>query len=202
MRDHVDRVPRGTRASYDRQVRTVLVSACLLGEPVRYDGSAAPLEAKAMDRWREKARLVPFCPELAAGMSVPRNPAEIRGGDGHDVLDGRARVLECTLDDVTETFIRGAQATLEAARGCGAAMAVLKEASPSCGSSVMYDGSFSSVVRPGIGVAAALLSRNDIRVFSEVTLAEAEEHLATVESGDRAPRPQADSPGSGSSWGS
>jgi hypothetical protein len=79
MTNYVDRVPRETRASPVRRVRTVLVSACLLGEPVRYDGSAAPIEAEAMDRWREKAQLVPFCPEIAAGMPVPRNPAEIRG---------------------------------------------------------------------------------------------------------------------------
>lgn len=164
-------------SAYDRQMPTLLISACLLGEPVRYDGSAAPLDPEAMARLREKARLVPFCPELAAGMSVPRNPAEICGGDGHDVLDGRARVLECTLADVTETFVRGAQATLDMAHECGAAMAVLKEASPSCGSSVISDGSFSSVVGPGIGVTAALLSRNGIPVYSEVTLAEAEEHL-------------------------
>ena len=159
---------------------TAIVSACLLGELVRYDGRLVPIEEEALDRLRTKARLVPFCPEVAAGMPVPRAAAEIRGGDGADVLDGRARVLECTLKDVTDTFVRGARAALEAAAASGARTAILKEASPSCGSSLQYDGSFSGALTPGVGVTAALLIRNGVAVFSEAMLPEAEEHLASM----------------------
>lgn len=124
------------------------------------------------ERWRAEGRLVPFCPEVAGGLPVPRPPAEIVGGDGADVLDGAARVVADTGEDVTEAFVAGARLALETARRAGARVALLKESSPSCGSRMIYDGTFTGTWVAGDGVTAALLEREGIRVFGEEGLAD------------------------------
>lgn len=168
---------------------TILVSACLLGRRVRYDGDANRIENDALERWRRQGWVVPFCPEVAGGLGTPRPPAEIEaqsneeeGGaepederwDGHAVLDGRARVVTESGEDVTDHFVAGAVGALEAARTSGAVMAILKEGSPSCGSGYVYDGTFNGSRREGaVGVTTALLERHGVRVFSESRLDEA-----------------------------
>lgn len=145
----------------------ILISACLLGQPVRYDGKGKPLFHPAIDRWRQESRLVTICPEMAGGMPVPRPPAEIeRGASGLDVLEGRARVLEATGGDVTAEFIAGAKKALALAQASGCTHALLIDGSPSCGSVAIYDGSFSGVKHPGNGVTAALLRRRGIAVYA------------------------------------
>jgi len=142
-----------------------LVSACLLGVPVAYDGqgrlSTTLLAAAA------QGRVVPFCPEVAGGLPVPRPPAEIAGGSGDDVLDGRARVVTAGGEDVTEAYLRGAEAALTAARRYGAQVALLKACSPSCGARRIYDGSHAGRLVPGQGVTAACLRRAGLKVYSE-----------------------------------
>ncbi|MBA8951636.1 DUF523 domain-containing protein [Actinomadura namibiensis] len=150
----------------------ILVSSCLLGRPVRYDGRGRPVRDDLFERWRAEGRLVPFCPEVAGGLPVPRPPAEIVGGDGADVLDGAARVVADTGEDVTEAFVAGARLALETARRAGARVALLKESSPSCGSRMIYDGTFTGTWVAGDGVTAALLEREGIRVFGEEGLAD------------------------------
>lgn len=146
----------------------ILVSACLLGEPVRYNGTHRLLVHAALDRWRAEGRLVPVCPELAAGLPVPRLPSEIAGAmDGTDVLDGRARIVESDGRDVTSVLIAGAEAILATAREAGASLALMTDASPSCGSTQIHDGRFLGRRHPGSGVAAALLRRNGVAVFSQ-----------------------------------
>lgn len=146
----------------------ILISACLAGLPVRYNGSAKPLMHDAVDRWRAQGRLVTLCPELAGGFQVPRPPAEIENGlNGDDVLDGRARVLELSGGDVSAAYIAGAQIALDVARENGCDHALLIDGSPSCGSGFVYDGSFSGVRHAGQGVTAALLRRNGIAVYSD-----------------------------------
>lgn len=159
----------------------ILVSSCLAGRPVRYDGAAKPVEADLFERWRAEGRLIPFCPEVAGGLTVPRPPAEIVGGDGGDVLDGTARILTGTGEDVTEEFLRGARLALETARRSGARTALLKEGSPSCGSHRIYDGTFTGNPTPGTGVTTALLERAGIKVFAETDLAPVQAHLAALE---------------------
>jgi uncharacterized protein YbbK (DUF523 family) len=66
----------------------VLVSACLLGQPVRYDGGTCTVDSDFLKRWVDQELVIPFCPEVAGGLPVPRAPAEIRGGGGQAVLDG------------------------------------------------------------------------------------------------------------------
>lgn len=143
-------------------MESVLVSACLQGVPCRFDGrgkASSETAAAIGDR-----RPVPFCPEVAAGLSTPRRPAEIVGGDGHDVLDGRARVVDDTGLDVTEAFLEGAGRALEAARRAGCTEALLMARSPSCGRGRVYDGTFTGELRDGDGVTAALLERHGIAV--------------------------------------
>ncbi|MFE7190713.1 DUF523 domain-containing protein [Kitasatospora sp. NPDC057541] len=140
----------------------VLVSACLAGVPCRYDGRAKT--ARAAAELVAEGRGVVVCPEGAGGLPTPRPAAEIVGGDGADVLDGRARVVDATGADCTEEFVAGARAALAAAEASGARRALLMARSPSCGCGQVYDGTFGGTLRPGDGVTAALLRRAGIEV--------------------------------------
>ncbi len=159
----------------------VLVSSCLLGERVRYHGGDATCASSVLARWEGEGRLVPFCPEVAGGLPVPRPAAESVGGDGRAVLEGSAVVLDATGKDVTQHVVAGAREALETAMRNGVKAAVLKEGSPSCASGSVYDGSFSGVRKQGQGVAAALLSQAGIRVFSEQDIEAAEAYVAGLE---------------------
>lgn len=160
----------------------VLVSACLLGHPVRYDGRSVPGDHNVLAGWLDAGRVVPVCPEVAGGLPVPRPPAEIKpGADAVAVLAGRARVMTVSGEDATRPFVAGAQQALDVARRRAIRIAVLKEGSPSCGSGYVYDGSFSGQRQPGVGVTAHLLAEAGVRVFSEHQWAEAAACLARLE---------------------
>ncbi|WP_214320625.1 DUF523 domain-containing protein [Nonomuraea sediminis] len=160
----------------------ILVSACLMGRKVRYDGRAKTSSDAQLAAWREEGRLVPFCPEVEGGLPTPRPAAEIEGGvGGAAVLSGAARVLATDGSDVTGEFLAGAQAALAVASSFGIRVAVLKEGSPSCGALSIYDGTFRGRRTPGQGVTAALLELNGIRVFTEDHVAEAADYLRTLE---------------------
>lgn len=149
-------------------MKKILVSACLMGHAVRYDGKSKPLAHPAINRWREEGRLVTICPEMSAGMPVPRPPAEIAGGaTGDDVLSGDARVVDITDEDVTDGFRQAAENALRLATETGCGYALLIDGSPSCGSGFIYDGSFSGARRSGQGVTAALLRQAGIAVYSD-----------------------------------
>ena len=150
------------------ETERILVSACLLGQPVRYNGVGKPLAHEALARWQAEGRVVSICPEVMAGFSIPRAPAEIAGGgDGAAVLSGSARVIDTSGADVTDRFVEGAKIALAIARDNGCGVALLIDGSPSCGSGTIYDGSFSGVKHPGSGVTAALLEANGITVYSD-----------------------------------
>ncbi|MCF6469473.1 DUF523 domain-containing protein [Nonomuraea sp. MG754425] len=160
----------------------ILVSACLMGRKVRYDGGAKTSSDAWLAGWRAEGRLVPFCPEVAGGLPVPRLAAEIEGGaGGAAVLSGAARVLASDGSDVTAEFLAGAHGALAVARAHGVRMAVLKEGSPSCGVLAVYDGTFQGRRTPGQGLTTALLEREGVRVFSEERLPEAAGYLRTLE---------------------
>lgn len=143
----------------------LVVSACLAGMKVRYNGTDC-LEDVIGDMVRS-GKAVTVCPEILGGFQTPREPAEIQGGTGEDVLDGTARVVDRSGADVTEQYIAGAIETLGICQKMGATEIVLKENSPSCGSSMIYNGDFSGEKIPGEGVTTALLKRNGIKVWSE-----------------------------------
>ncbi|KAB8189338.1 DUF523 domain-containing protein [Nonomuraea phyllanthi] len=160
----------------------ILVSACLMGRPVRYDGRARTSADARLAAWREEGRLVPHCPEVAGGLPIPRPAAEIEGGaGGAAVLSGAARVLASDGSDVTAAFVAGARSALALARSSGVRLAVLKEGSPSCGVLSVYDGTFTGRRGPGQGVTTALLERNGIRVFDEDHIEEAAAYLSALE---------------------
>jgi uncharacterized protein YbbK (DUF523 family) len=154
-------------------VNKILISACLLGDRVRYDGQSKLLTSDTLETLISQQRVIKFCPEIAGGLPVPRPAAEIVGGDGNDVLINRANVLTGDGQDVSNHFIEGAQQALALCRKHNISVVILTETSPSCGSQQIYDGSFSRKVRAGDGVTSALLKQHDIQVFDQHQLEQA-----------------------------
>ena len=137
----------------------LLVSACLLGTPCRYDGKSKKNEAVCA--LAERFELIPVCPEVYGGLPTPRPPAE-RCGDG-DLTEAGA--------DVTAQYRRGAEAALQLARLYNCRAAILKANSPSCGCGTIYDGTFRHRRISGDGLTAALLKANGVQVYNEDTFA-------------------------------
>jgi uncharacterized protein YbbK (DUF523 family) len=155
--------------------KKVLISACLLGKPVRFDGRAKFKENEVLSRWLAEGRVVSVCPELEGGLGVPRPPAE-RQPDG--------RVLTDTGVDVSEAFGTGAVAAVRVAFENEIGVAVLKEGSPSCGSGYVYDGSFTKTKLPGeVGETTRALRAYGLQVFSELQWADADAALTSLEGG-------------------
>ncbi|MCY0963895.1 DUF523 domain-containing protein [Parathalassolituus penaei] len=151
-------------------MKKLLVSACLLGQPVRYDGAnnqnkVLTLQAQ-LQLWQQQGLLIPVCPESLGGLPTPRPAAELRGGDGHALLVGQARVVIASGDDVTHAFLEGARRTLAIAQREGASAALLAARSPSCGNQGIYNGEFNRTLQTGVGVTVALLQNAGIRCFN------------------------------------
>lgn len=159
----------------------LLVSACLLGNPVRYDGKSKLLQHAGLAALVEQERVIGYCPEVVGGLPIPRAAAEIQAGDGAAVIAGEARVETRNGADVTGYFLAGAKQALALCRQHDIRIAVLTESSPSCGSSSIYDGSFSGNAIPGSGVTAALLQQHGIRVFNQHQLDQALRQLETCD---------------------
>ncbi|WP_136679027.1 DUF523 domain-containing protein [Neptunomonas sp. XY-337] len=152
-------------------MKKILMSACFLGQKVRYDGRHSLIEHPLIKKWQEEGRLIPFCPEVAGGLPIPRAPAEIK--NHHPVL-----VVDQNEKDVTPQFVTGAELAVERAKREGACCALLKSRSPSCGNREVYDGKFSGTVVPGAGVTAAELQRHGIPVFNEREIDQIEEFIS------------------------
>lgn len=136
-----------------------MVSACLLGHPARYDGGSRPCQ-EVLDL-ATRFDFIPICPESLGGLPIPRTPSEI------DTRAGTLRVMSADGEDRTAAFLEGSRRCVELARRHGCTFAILKAKSPSCGSSLIYDGTFSGTLVPGRGVAAGLLSEAGVQVISE-----------------------------------
>lgn len=143
-------------------MKTLLVSACLLGFACKYNGGSNALPEETLTALRKNCRLIPVCPECAGGLPVPRTSAERQG----------RRVMTRDGRDVTAQYEKGALVALRLARLCGCESALLKERSPSCGSGEIYDGSFRGRLVPGYGTAAELLREAGIDVFGESRIGE------------------------------
>ena len=141
-------------------MEVLLVSACLMGFDCKYSGGNNALPPETLEALRRSFRLIPVCPETAGGLPTPREPSERRG----------ERVVSRDGRDVTAAFQKGAALTLRLAERYGAKRALLKCNSPSCGSGMIYDGSFSGKLVPGDGVTAELLKSQGISVVGENVL--------------------------------
>ncbi len=142
----------------------ILISACFLGELVRYNGKIKALENELLTQWQKQGRLISICPEVIAGLSVPRSPAEINAST--------KKVITCDGCDVTASFSYGAKQALLLCQKQSIRFALLKESSPSCGSNTIYDGSFSQKKIAGEGLTTNLLRQHGIQVFCEHSIAE------------------------------
>lgn len=133
----------------------ILVSACLLGQKVRYDGGSSMTDALLL--LEERYELIPMCPEILGGLPVPRPPAEILLG----------KVVTEAGWDVTKNFEEGARIVLDRCLELGIRKAILKSKSPSCGKGRIYDGSFTRNLVRGDGITTKLLQRLGIEVYNE-----------------------------------
>jgi len=151
-------------------MQKILISSCLMGEKVRFDGKSKKINAKILEVWQAENRLIMLCPEVAGGLPIPRAAAEIQGNS----------IITVVGDDVSNAFKQGAQKALELCQQHDIYMAILKEGSPSCGVMQINDGSFRNTKVAGQGITAKLLREHGIRVFSEHQLQEAEAYLQSI----------------------
>jgi len=158
------------------------MSACLLGENVRYDGSNSRVVSGILQQWQQQGRMMSTCPEVAGGLPVPRTPAEIDNGNADAVLQGKSVILRKDGIDVTGAYLNGAELALALCMKHKIRIAILKEGSPSCGVVCVNDGSFSGHKVEGQGITARLLTRHGISVFSENQISDAAMRLNELES--------------------
>lgn len=157
----------------------ILVSACLDGQPVRYDGKDNALASLIWKKWQQEGRLVSICPEVAGGLNTPRPPAEINSEPSSPHY---LQVMTIDGDTVTEEFEKGAKIAAELAQKKDIKLAILKANSPSCGNNQIYNGHFSGTKIPGQGITANALSKMHIKVFNENQLEQADKYLRSIES--------------------
>lgn len=156
------------------QNNKILVSACLLGSKVRYDGRDNLIDHPQLQEWQQQGRIVSTCPEVTGGLPTPRPPAEIQHKFPLHIVTNNG-------EDVTPQFLNGAEETLSLARQQGCCCALLKARSPSCGNIEIYDGSFSATLTPGSGATADELMRSGIPVFNEDQLEQLIEFIHTAD---------------------
>ncbi len=135
----------------------LLISACLFGANVKYDGKNNKIDISKLNK---KYELIPFCPEVEGGLPTPRPPSEI-------ISNKPLKIINSSGEDVTHYFLKGAKKALYICQKFNIKKALLKENSPSCGKNFIYDGSFSKILKRGQGITTSLLSKNSIKIFSE-----------------------------------
>lgn len=153
-------------------MKKILTSKCLYGgEIVRYDGGDTTENNPIYLKWKEEGRLVPVCPEVFGGLPTPRDDSQ-RVGD---------KVMSCSGKDVTTEYTKGAEEALRLAKENDVAFCVMKLDSPSCGSKMIYDGTFTDTLVEGQGLAVEYLRNAGFKVFGEDDLKEAEKYLEEIE---------------------
>jgi len=152
----------------------ILISACLMGHNVRYDGKNSLISHPFIQSLKLQERLVLFCPEVAGGLPTPRAPTEIISR--HPIL-----VTTADQEDCTPQILLGAELAVEKAQEVGACCALLKSRSPSCGNREIYDGNFSQTLIAGSGVTAAELQRHGLPVYNEFEIEQLIEFITTFD---------------------
>lgn len=156
----------------------ILVSSCLCGEKCKYNGGDN-LNEEVLE-YLAKEEVIQVCPEVLGGLSTPRTPAEIVGGTAKDVLQGKAKVMTQSGEDVTSAFIRGAHEALNLAKRYQVKKAILKAKSPSCGKGKVYDGTFRGQLIVGNGITAEMLLEEGIEIMTEVEVMTQIQHSKQV----------------------
>ena len=160
----------------------ILVSACLLGEDVRYDGNNSSIAFNPKFSFSLKElfmdilcdnEIYSFCPEVAGGLGVPRVPAEIVKRYKPFIVENQ------NAEDVTINFLLGAKKALDLCKEENIKVALLKANSPSCGNIKIYDGTFSNTLIDSQGLTAKLLKENEIEIFNEEQLQELAKYIKT-----------------------
>ena len=133
----------------------ILVSACLLGDNVKYNGGNN--KSSSVLNFIKGHEVMSFCPEILAGFSVPRKAIEMKGEDLISVdgenLNEYMTLSLSRIDKIIKDFKPD--------------LAILKSRSPSCGKDKIYDGSFTHTLTDKDGYASKYLKDNNIKVISE-----------------------------------
>lgn len=146
----------------------ILLSSCLAGYNVRYNGSNA---MNKVAYWlATHGQAITVCPEIMSGLQTPRPSAEIVGGKAKAVFEGSACVQEDRGQDVSENFMAGAELVRKIVKDNQITVAFLKDKSPSCGVNYVYDGTFNGQIVPGMGVTAQLLKEQGVKIFADSEL--------------------------------
>jgi uncharacterized protein YbbK (DUF523 family) len=160
----------------------ILVSACLVGARVRYDGADNYCDNSTFIKLLSEGRIITICPEVASGCSIPRPPVEIVGtNSGAGVFNGTSKAMTKDGTDVSDMFISGAKITFNLVLQNNINIAILKSKSPSCGSSGIYDGSFNGTLIDGYGVTTYFLKQKGIEVYSEEEIPMVAERIKMLE---------------------
>ena len=138
----------------------LLISSCLLGELVKYNGSHNSFDEVTITKLKNRYNLYPICPEVVGGLPTPRTPCEIVS---HDSI----KVLNKDGVDKTKEFLSGAKKTLELCKQENIKLALMKKNSPSCSNSQISDGTFTKTRIDGLGVTVELLIKNSVKVYNE-----------------------------------
>lgn len=150
----------------------ILISRCFLGDNVRYNSEVLTFVHPLITLWQQQNRFVSICPEVSGGLSVPREPVELQQNSN--------KLITKSGINVSAQFNLGAQQALKLCQQHNIRFALLKESSPSCGSTFIYDGSFTHNKILGQGVTSQLLAQHNINIFSEDQLTKLEELLDKV----------------------
>jgi uncharacterized protein YbbK (DUF523 family) len=151
--------------------RIVLISACLAGVECNYKGKASSAWQKGLRSFFVRARkngvlFIPICPEQQGGLPTPRDPSELQGSAAQ-ILAGQNKIISIEGKDVSDNFIKGAKQAKHIAEIYSGEFAILKSKSPSCGSSQVYDGTFTGKLIDGRGITTEVLLSSGLKIFSE-----------------------------------
>lgn len=133
----------------------ILVSACLVGVNCKYNGSNN--QNDELIEFLKGHEVYLCCPEVAGGLSIPRISAEVKGNEVYNKEGTK----------VSTPFYEGAKKTLDLALQRGCKVAILKDGSPSCGSTYIYDGTFTGNKINLKGITVRTLEKNGIMVLNE-----------------------------------
>jgi len=133
----------------------LLISSCLLGNNVKYNGKNNYIDG--IEALKEKYDLIIICPEVMGGLSIPRIPSEIINDN----------VFNKEGINVTNEFEKGANIALELVKKHNIKKALLKDGSPSCGLTYIYDGTFNGIKINDFGITVRRLLKEKIKIYTE-----------------------------------